>query len=64
MNNRAVPALLEHNSAVHLVTRVSKTQFATTPIPWSAVVATILADAQIQIFQSRVRNRVVSSTLY
>ena len=61
-NSYAVPVYLEHKSAVFLVTRVSKIQSATTHIPWLAVVAIMLADAQTPTFQNRVRNRVVSST--
>ena len=61
-NSYAVPVHLKHKSAVFLVTRVSKIQSATTPIPWLAVVAIILADAQTLTFQNRVRDRVVSST--
>lgn len=63
-NSYAVPVYLKHKCAVFLVTRVSKIQSVTTPIPWLAVVAIILADAQILTFQNRVHTRVVSSTLH
>ena len=63
-NSYAVPVYLKHKSAVSLVTRVSKIQSVTTPIPSLAVVAIILADAQTPTFQNRVRNRVVSSALH
>lgn len=60
----AVPVYLEHSPAVYLMARVSRIQSATTPIPLLTVAAIMLPDAQTLTFRNRVRNRVVSSTLY
>lgn len=63
-NKNVVLAHLEYNIAVVKAILASKIQSAIIRIPEPAVVATILAVAVIQPTESRVRNLVVSNTMF